>query len=142
MSVVSATTSKVIRVQIQNLHIHWFLIYPIWFHCFWIILDKSITYQKFFFPKKLFHFDSFNLPISMRLFQLNFCEWKIAFLHECLQWKGTRCVNFELDLHVLLRLYMRPYLVDPNETFRKCGPDIKLNLIFSKIYGQMTHSFT
>ena len=36
---------------------------------------------------------------------------------------------------------MRPYLVDPNETFRRCGQDIKVNLIFSKLFGQKIHLF-
>ena len=37
---------------------------------------------------------------------------------------------------------MRPYLVDLNETVRRCGQDAKLYLMFSKLYGQMFHLST
>ena len=99
---------KVIRVQIQNLHIYWLWIYPIWFNCFnWIMLDMSITFLKFFLSEK--HF--FTLIAEA-------CHYPWGYFNQIsenktlpffiilssLQERETRCVNFKLDLHVLLRL--------------------------------------
>ena len=64
------------------------------------------------------------------------CHWRhhpgpkhlIVWNHN--QW----CVNFEFDHWSPARLYLKPHSMDLYEIFRICRWNIRVNLIFSKIY--------
>ena len=51
--------------------------------------------------------------------------------------KQWGCVISEFDLWLSARLYLMPYLLDLNEIFRICGYNIRVNLVFSKLHGQV-----
>ena len=59
--------------------------------------------------------------------------WSLKRAKQCL------CVNFENYLQMYLRLWLKPCLLDPNEIYRICGLDVKVNLVFNKLYNHMNH---
>ena len=71
----------------------------------------------------------------MRLFESNL----VAFDNVVCKESKTMTVNFEIDLQMYLRLWLKPYLLDSNEIYRICGLDIQVNLVFNKLYNHMNH---
>ena len=130
MSVVSATTSKWSEFKFK---IYTFIEYGFTQSDSNLLLDNVRQVNcllKVFCVKKRFftlidatcHYpmDNIHEAISVKFLRIKHCLFIIVFNE-----RETRCVNFVLDLHVLLRLQMRPCLVNPNETFRRWWQEYK-----------------
>ena len=72
--------------------------------------------------------------IFIKLLRLKTLDASIFSVMKARQWG---CVISEFDLWLSARLYLLPYFLNLIEIFRICGYNIKVNLVISKLHGQV-----
>ena len=142
----SATASKVLRGQVQNLLTNWLWICLNCFRFFWFMAVKLMALKIFCLLKDIFNFDTCNFPNVMRLFESNLWDSYNAFSCYCFSWEQSNDSVWILSILNLTSEYLggcgwgHDCLIP--KKFSGYLVEIQVNLVFSKLYIQMNHLST